>query len=354
MGKKSKDAPAPPDPMQTARAEAQFNRLDTYSPSGSGVRHGYTDPSTGEFVRGRAPSNAQSAKQTVESDFERQIREALEPASVDLTQRVISDNIDGMPDAPRVGDRGTIAQDIFDRSFSLMAPAIEKTNSRLLSNLQARGLPVGGEAFNDAYGEQQAQTQDTLSRLAQDANVAAGQEQTRQFSLDQAERSTALSEIVAALGGGYNPPSGVPTGSSQPINYSGLVSQNYNAQMDQHNQDSQNKMAGAQAIGTLGSALIKSTKDAKTIEGELENGIAAAAVAAMPLYVWRYLPEHAPEGDSARHIGPTAEHFSAITGLGDGKMISVIDYLGLLAGALQNALRRIDLLEYQVAGGEMN
>ena len=37
MGKGSK-APKPPDPHETVAAEAQFNRVDTYSPSGSGTR----------------------------------------------------------------------------------------------------------------------------------------------------------------------------------------------------------------------------------------------------------------------------------------------------------------------------
>jgi len=353
MGKKSSKAPSAPNPTETARAESQYNRLDTYGPDGAGIRHGYTN-GAGEFVQGVAPSGRQSAQQTFESDTQRQIRELLEPASVGLTSRIITDNVDGLPDAARVQDRGTVAQDIFDRSFSLMSPAIEKANSRLLNNLQARGIPIGGEAFNEAYGEQQTRTQDTLSRLAQDANVAAGQEQSRQFSLDQAERSGAISEIMAAMGGGYNPPTNIPSGSAQPINYSGMVSDQYNAQMNQYNQSQQNKMGAAGAVGSLGSALIKSTMESKHVEAGLKNEWAGNVVSAMPLFVWRYLPEHAPDGDQKRHIGPMAEHFKDLTGLGDGKTISVIDYLGLLSGALQNALQRLEILEYRMAGGEVN
>lgn len=124
MGKGSK-APAAPDPYKTASAEAQFNRLDTFSPSGSGVQYGYTDAS-GNFVRGTAPKGSQSAVKQVESDFEKQIRQMLEPASVSLTGRIVNDNINGMPDAARVKDRGSVAQSMFDRSFSLMKPAIDQ------------------------------------------------------------------------------------------------------------------------------------------------------------------------------------------------------------------------------------
>lgn len=255
MGKGSK-APAAPDPYKTAAAEAQFNRLDTYSPSGSGQVYGYTDPTTGQFKQGVAPQGAQAAVSTVESPWQKQIREALQPASVALTNRVISDNITNMPNAPRVQDRGTVAQSIFNRSYSMMEPAIEKTNSRLLTNLQARGIPIGADAFNDAYGEQQKQTQDTLSRLAMDADVAAGQEQSRQFGMDSAARQSAISELVAAMGGGYNPPSATPSGAAAGVNYGGLVGQKYQADMANFNAQQQNRTQTAGALGSLGGALL--------------------------------------------------------------------------------------------------
>lgn len=309
MGKGSK-APAAPDPYKTAQAEAQFNRLDTYSPSGSGVRYGYSVPDMSQvpietitiggrrsgvsggkgggsaptqqykfngqtfdtleaaeqyraslgsgsgFVQGVAPPGYQSAVQQIESPWEKAIREALQPASVDLTNRVIRDTIYNMPDAPRVQDRGDVAKTIFDRSFAMMQPAIEKSNSRLLNNLQARGIPIGSEAFNDAYGEQQTRTQDTISRLAMDADMAAGQEQSRLFGLDQASRQGSIAELVAAMGGNYNPPSATPSGNAQSVNYGGLVGQKYQADMSRYQADQ--AMAGSTmaTLGGLGGAML--------------------------------------------------------------------------------------------------
>ena len=255
MGKGSR-GPAPPDPFETASAEAQFNRLDTYSPSGSGQMFGYTDPSTGAFIRGPAPRGTQSAVSTRESDFERQIREALEPASVSLTNRIISDNIDGMPDAARAQDRGSVANSIFDRNLSMMMPGIDRANSKLLTNLQARGIPIGGDAFNEAYGEQQSRTEDTISRLAMDSDIAAGQEQSRLFSLDQSARSGSIAELVAAMGGGYNPPSASPSGNAAGVNYSGLVGQRYQADLSAHNAQQQSRSQSASALGSLGGAML--------------------------------------------------------------------------------------------------
>lgn len=283
MGKGSK-APAAPDPYQTAAAEAQFNRVDTYSPSGSGQRYGYTDPTSGKFVQGVAPQGAQSAVSSIESPYERQIREALQPASLDLTKRVIKDNISGMPDAPRAQDRGTVAQSIYDRNLSMMMPGIEKANSRLLTNLQARGLPIGGEAFNEAYGEQQRQTQDTLSRLAMDADIAGGQEQSRLFGLDQASRQGAISELVAAMGGGYNPPSAAPSGSAAGVNYSGLVGQKYQADMAQHNSNQQAKAQTAGTLGSLGGAMLM--KSDRRLKRDI---VAIGQRGPFTLYQYRYI-----------------------------------------------------------------
>lgn len=254
MGKGSKQ-PAAPDPYKTASAEAQFNRQDTYGPGGGGVVHGYTDAG-GNFVQGMAPKGFQSAQKTVESPTERQLRLALEPASVALTNRVITDNIAGMPDAARVKDRGTVAQSIYDRTFSMMKPAIDQGNDRLLTNLQARGIPIGSKAFNDTYGAQQRETQDTISRLAMDADVAAGGEQSRLFSLDSAQRSNAIAELVAAMGGGYAAPTNNPSGAAAGVNYSGLVGDKYKADMASWQNKQNQSSATAGMLGNLGAAMI--------------------------------------------------------------------------------------------------
>ena len=356
MGKKGGGSqPAAPDPYQTASTESQFNRLDTYSPSGSGVVHGYTD-ADGNFQQGVAPEGFQSAQSTVESDIDRQLREILEPASIDLTQKVIADNISGLPDAARVKDRSDVASDIFDRNFSLMQPALEQGQNRLLTNLQARGLPVGSEAFDEAYGAQQRETEDTISRLAQDANVAAGQEQSRQFGLDSAQRSGAIAELVAAMGGGYNPPSNVPSGAAPSVNYSGMAQNQYNNANAQYQADQQQRTATAGTLGSLGGALLmKCTQDAKVVRGAVDPAAAAMAIAKMPLFVWEYLNGEVPDGDHGRlHAGPMAEAFHGLTGLGIDKAISPIDIIGILSAALQHTMARVAMLERKEFRGRVN
>ncbi len=317
------------------------------------MRYGYT--SDGQFTQGQPPEGKQAAVSTIESPWERQIRQTLQPASVDLVGRMVDDNVSNMPGPARVQDRGDVAATIFDRNFSLMAPAIDKSNEKLIQNLQARGLPVGGEAFNDAYGEQLTRTQDTIGRMAMDADIAAGQEQSRLYGLDANERATALSEIATLMGGSYNPPSAVPSGNTAGINFSGMVNNQYNAQMEQYQQAQQQKMATASTIGQIGVGLMKCTMEAKEVAGPLNTDWAADVVKRLPLDVWSYTPEGAPEGRGTEpHIGPMAEHFKALTGLGSGKDIDPIDYLGLMAGALQAALLRIEVLEREQRSERLN
>lgn len=343
MAKTRGSAPAAPDPYKTASTEAQFNRLDTYGADGSGTRYGYTD-STGKFVQGVAPPGQQSAVTSIESAAQKAIRTALEPASVALTNRVITDNITGMPEAARVQGRGTVAQSIFDRTASMLQPAIEKTQSRLLTNLQSRGIPIGSAAFNDAYGEQQKQAQDTLSRLAMDADVQAGQEQSRQFGLDAAARSNSIAELVAAMGGGYNPPSSAPNGNAAGVNYSSLVGEKYKADLNQYNADQQNRAATAGALGSLGgSLLLKSSMFFKDVEGTVYVHDVADGLLETPVLSWRYQPAMG-EG-TERHVGVMAEHFHRTFGLGDGRTIPIVDAVGVLMAALQSALLRIASLE---------
>lgn len=347
MGLFKSSTPAAPDPYKVASADAQFNRLDTYSPAGGGTRYGYTD-ANGNFVQGTAPQGMQSAVQQVESPWEKSIRETLQPASLGLINNVLTQNGSGIPGPAQVQSRDDVAKAIFDRNMSMMQPQIDQTNSRLLTNLQARGLPVGSAAFNSAYGDQQRQTQDTISRLAQDATTSAGAEQSRQFALDSSQRQNAMSEIMAALGGGYNPPSATPSGAAPTVNYSGAVQAGTQAQAAQ----AQQRASNASALGSAASAmLMKCTETAKAVGGAVDGAMAANAVSQLPIYVWRYLPGQAPDGmGEEEHIGPMAEDFHAITGLGDARTISVIDAVGLLLAGLRHAMERIVLLEVELEG----
>ncbi|MFE3836925.1 hypothetical protein [Pseudogemmobacter sonorensis] len=356
MGKGSSSAPAAPDPYETASAEAQVNRLDTYSPAGSGTRYGYTD-ANGNFVQGVAPEGYQSAVTTVESPWETAIREILQPTSVSLVSQV-SDIVNNLPEAATAQDTSALAQQIYDTGYARMAPQFEQENNRLLSNLQARGIPVGAEAFTDAYNTQQQGVNDALQNLTLGATQAASTEQSRLFALDSAERQSAISELMAAMTGSYNPPSNVASGQAASVDYSGLVNQQYQSDLNQYYADQQSRNSTLGTLGSLGGALLtagKSTRTAKDVGPEVDLDAAAATIMQMPVHLWSYRPESAPEGfGTENHLGPMAEDFRDLTGLGDGTHIAFIDHLGVLTAGLKAALMRIALLEREISGAEVN
>jgi hypothetical protein len=88
---------------------------------------------------------------------------------------------------------------------------------------------------------------------------------------------------------------------------------------------------------------------------QIDPGAILSAVAAMPISAWNYTAE----GESVKHVGPTAQDFRAAFGLGqDDKSISTVDAAGVALAAIQalkqenDALRgRVGLLEVAVGNG---
>jgi hypothetical protein len=61
-------------------------------------------------------------------------------------------------------------------------------------------------------------------------------------------------------------------------------------------------------------------------------------VAALPVQGWRYKVEDA----STRHVGPVAEDFQRLFGLGDGESIGTVDANGVALAAIQGLVQKMD------------
>ena len=72
-----------------------------------------------------------------------------------------------------------------------------------------------------------------------------------------------------------------------------------------------------------------------------------AAVEMLPVERWKYKKGVADEGE---HIGPYAEDFRELFGIGDGETINVIDALGVCLKAIQELSAKVNDLESRTAG----
>lgn len=68
-------------------------------------------------------------------------------------------------------------------------------------------------------------------------------------------------------------------------------------------------------------------KDIKPIKGSIIKHFKE-----LPIYTWKY------KGDDTKHIGPMAEEFKKLFGVGDGKSLHLVDVMGVVLGAQKEAL----------------
>lgn len=207
------------DPQALIAAQAEQNRFNQYGPQGN-LTWG-TVGQNGAFN----PNTGQAAARVQESPFQQYYRQGSEdlaatglnnaaariqnlPLSpIDTTQLPgLMSNIDwgSIGDVPGSDDFQNMANQLTDATYnaaySRLSPEIQRQEGRLEQQLSNRGLPIGGEAWNDAWSQQDQTTNDTLSRLAMDAVGAGRQEQSRLFGLDLTSRNQQLQDQLTGIG----------------------------------------------------------------------------------------------------------------------------------------------------------
>ena len=182
------------------------------------------------------------------------------------------------------------------------------------------------------------------------AVLAGGDEMARQFGLQQQarqqgiqeksyERGLPLSELAQLLSASPQQAApnfgGVPQSGVNPTDVGGNYYNSYMGQMNNYNQKlgQQNAMMGGlfglggaalgspSVMGWLSSRALKD--DHGAAEGVLDKLIA------MPIERWSY------KRDDAMHIGPMAEDFQHAFNVGDGRMITVPDAIGVCLAAIR-------------------
>jgi Chaperone of endosialidase len=88
-----------------------------------------------------------------------------------------------------------------------------------------------------------------------------------------------------------------------------------------------------------------SSRSLKTAFEAIDPAAVLAKVADLPVQEWRYKVEDA----STRHIGPVAEDFQRLFGLGDGESIGTVDANGVALAAIQGLVQKMDQKDAEIA-----
>ena len=242
MGKSRPQAPPFVDPSTLVQQDASANRITQFSPYGNLLFGSVGDQ--GQFVQGALPEDGQAAAFTQETPFQSQLRSQQEAIGLglateagqqfdQLAAQTPFDFTQGLPeysfqDATNLpafqsqllgaGDvqtslnvpnnlpqlptdfedtRRQVTQSVFDRQLGLLQPEFTRQRDQLEQNLADRGLPIGGEAYNQAVDRLERQQGEQQQRLAQQADVAGGQEASRLFNMASSARGQLFREAAA-------------------------------------------------------------------------------------------------------------------------------------------------------------
>ncbi len=266
MGKSSGSPPPAPDPTatanaqaaanaETARVQANLNRVNQYTPTGSltysnsgmdleaearartdrmqaeygagTYRPGAND---GQFVygdeynaalgdlRSKNPNGERWSSTTTLSPDQQRLLDLSEQAQIGYGEAVTSQlgkvqgilsepiNFDGLP---KLTDGSTSRDAAAAALYGRINPGLEAQRTALDTRLRNQGLTPGSEAWNTAFREYGMTEND--ARLAVQAQ--AGAEQQRTYGIESGIRNTALQELLASRSVPLNEASALLSGS---------------------------------------------------------------------------------------------------------------------------------------------
>lgn len=248
--------------------------------------------------------------------------------------------------------RDAKAYDSPERRQAAVAEAVAdvRTQSALARGQQDRQLSSMG--VNPASGRFGAASR---SQATAEALAAAGASNVARRQVESTAEAKMANAINLGKGLAVNPANSMQLsngaassgfqGAMQGTQQQGsMLNQQYQNQLSAYNAQQQGMAGLGQAVGMLGTALMMPSSEEVKENKRPVHGV-LDAVKELRVEKWQYKPG---EGDGGEHIGPYAEEFTAKTGLGNGKGISIIDALGVSMGATKELAAQVDELASKV------
>ena len=204
MSKKSQPKPpAAPDPRQIAETEAEFNRIDQFTPFGSLT---YGGPSRNQATLQLSPElqnlfgmQTQSDTNLLGSALRAQpgIDQLLSsPLNAEGLPSLQAPDFSGLAQLPQNFDayRGDAERAFFDRSAGLLNEQFGRQEEDLRQTLANQGLQSEGNAFRTEFGDFNRRRGETFQNLANDAVLFGGQEASRSLAEQMGLRQQGIGE----------------------------------------------------------------------------------------------------------------------------------------------------------------
>ena len=215
MGGKSGGSQSVPqvDPNALVAKQAEQNRISQFTPQGNLVFGNINGQ--GQFQ----PGTLQAASVVEESPFQQRYRMGGEDLAL-TAQNIAAPRIANFNAAPIdtsnmpafkssfdwskisavpksedfSADATRMEGATFDRAMGLLNPQFDKQNRQIEVSLANKGIPMTGEAYNNAYGELRRSQNEAQNKAALDAVAAGRTEQSRLFGQALAGHQAGLSD----------------------------------------------------------------------------------------------------------------------------------------------------------------
>ena len=313
---------------------------------------------------------------------------ATQPSFEGLDPNVTNIDFSQISALPQIGDFSEDAlrfeEATFNQGLSRLQPTLDRRDEQLRQRLADQGLPVGSEAADFELDAAGRTSNDLLTSLANSSVGAGRQEQQRQFgnalavrgqelsdfmtdaqlqnlgrstafTEQSGERASSFNELASLLGlnqvaqpniGQFFTPSAIDvvgsanaqTAAANAANQAALGQAQISAQ-----QESSTFGSLAQLGGTLGAAAIKCGREFKHRMRPELHGI-ANKVCELNVERWQYRDDD----EGTEHLGPYADEFERIFGLGNGHEIPAVDAVGVCLKAIQEIIEAGNDLERRV------
>ena len=328
--------PSAPDPTQTANTQLGFNKsalqdtlkantLDQSGPMGSVTwQHDANGNPTGQNI---------SLSPDVQAWLNNQFGLSKGVGAAALGQ------VGNLPSSPfslsNIPSTADISQGLYKQQSDLLKPQFDQQTNALNVQLANRGLPIGSEASDLATKQLQSNQNTALTNAANNATVAAGQEQQRQIGNALTQYMLPYQQLssLESLTPKFSLPDfqKPPTVQEAAPDYTSTVNNNYAQAMKQYNTDQQGLWSGASGIASAALPLLMfSDENLKEDRSPADGESILMILRGMPVDDYRYKDDAQESlGVPEHRTGPMAQDVAeAWPEASDGHMVDIADMLG--------------------------